>query len=316
VRAVVIENNRLLVEERPIPEPGDGQLLLRVEAAGLNGADLAQRAGNYPAPADAPPDIPGLECCGTVVAAGSGATRHQVGDRVMSITGGGAQAEYCLVYDATAIRVPDGFPGPEAGGFAEVFTTAHDALFTQCGLAAGERLLVTGAAGGVGVASVQLGHLRGAHVTASLHNPAFSSRVAGLGADAVITPEHERDGGPYDVVIELVGGGNLGLHLRALSTGGRIVVIGIGGTGPVAEVDLRYLMVRRAALRGSTLRARTVAEKAATAAALEHDTLGWLEDGSLRVPLEAVFALGDVEAAYERFEQGGKFGKIVLDCTG
>lgn len=312
MRAVVIDNTALTVEERPDPEPGEGQLLVAVEAAGLNGADLAQRAGHYPAPPGWPADIPGMECAGTVIATGPGVARHRVGDRVMSIVGGGAQADRCLVDDATALPVPSGLSWSEAGGFPEVFTTAHDALFTQCGLKAGERLLVTGAAGGVGLAAVQLGHMASAHVTASVHREEMAPRVAGFGADVVVAPGEEGESGPYDVVIELVGAGALATHLRALSTGGRVAVIGVGGTGPVAEIDLRYLMMKRAVLRGSTLRARPAAEKAATAEALERDALGWLAEGAIRVPVEATFPLEEVEAAYERFASGAKLGKIVL----
>ncbi len=245
-----------MVEERPDPVPGDGQLLVAVEAAGLNGADLLQRAGHYPPPPGVPADVPGLECAGTVVACGPGATSHRVGDRVMSIVPGGGQAELCLLDDAVAMAVPEGLSAAEAGGFPEVFTTAHDALVAQCALAAGERLLVTGAAGGVGLAAVQLGRLRGAEVVGSVRDEGLRPAVAGFGAGVVIDPEEEADHGPYDVVIELVGAGSFPLHLRSLKTGGRIVFIGVGGTGPTAELDARQLMTRRAVVRGSTLRVR------------------------------------------------------------
>ena len=166
MRAAIIADGRLEIEERPDPEPGNGELLVRVRAAGINSADLAQRAGRYPAPPGASPDIPGLECAGEVVALGEGVRDFAVGDRVVALLGGGGHAELVTVHERHALRAPAAFSDAEAGGFMEVFATAHDALFTQAGLAAGERLLVTGAAGGVGVAGLQLGVAAGARVTA------------------------------------------------------------------------------------------------------------------------------------------------------
>ncbi len=301
-----------MVEQRPDPVPGDGQLLVAVEAAGLNGADLLQRAGHYPPPPGVAVDVPGLECAGRVVACGPGTRSHRVGDRVMSIVPGGGQAELCLLEDAVAMPVPDGLSAAEAGGFPEVFTTAHDALVTQCGLAAGERLLVTGAAGGVGVAAVQLGRVRGAEVVASARSEELRAALEAFGARAAIEPAQEAAHGPYDVVIELVGAGSFPLHLRSLTTGGRIVFIGVGGTGPTAELDARQLMARRAVVRGSTLRGRSVEEKAEAARALAEEVLGLLASGALSVPVAATYGLEEAEGAYERFAAGGKLGKIVL----
>jgi NADPH2:quinone reductase len=312
VRAVVIDSGNVAVAERPNPDPSDGELLVRVHAAGLNGADLLQRAGRYPPPAGVPADIPGLECAGVVVATGPGVVDRRPGDRVMGIVGGGGQAELCVLAESVALTVPDDLDWAQAGGFPEVFTTAHDALVTQCSLAAGERLLVTGAAGGVGLAAVQLGHLRGATVVASVRNPELRHRLAEFGPDEVVDPADEALHGPYDVVIELVGAGAFPDHLRSLATGGRIVFIGVGGTGPLGELDALQLMARRAIVRGSTLRARPLPEKAATAAALREEATGWLESGDLRVPVAATYGLDDVGAAYERFSAGAKLGKIVL----
>lgn len=312
MRAVVIEQGHLRLEERPDPVPGPGELLVAVEAAGLNGADLLQRAGRYPPPAGAPVDIPGLECAGTVLATGSAETRHRVGDRVMAIVAGGGQADRCLVDDAVALPVPDSVAWEAAGGFPEVFTTAHDALVTQCDLSAGERLLVTGAAGGVGQAAVQIAHCLGAEVVASARRPEHAAALRRLGADLVVEPAGESAAGPYDVVIELVGAGELPAHLQALATGGRIVVIGVGGSGPRTEIDLLQVMARRAVLRGSTLRARSVEEKAATAVALERDLLPLLAAGAIEVPVAATFPLERAEEAYEAFAAGGKLGKLVL----
>src|SRR5262245_11920191 len=173
MRAVTVIDGDLAWREHPDPEPGVRELLIAVRAAGLNGADMIQRRGLYAAPSDAPADIPGLELAGEVAAIGPGGEDFAVGDHVMAVVGGGGQAELALVHERTALRVPDAISWPEAGGFPEVFTTAHDALFTQCGLGAGEHLLVHGAAGGVGVAGVQLGLLTGARVTATVRNEAL-----------------------------------------------------------------------------------------------------------------------------------------------
>src|SRR3954470_13019975 len=168
MRAAVIADGDVAVQERPDPEPGAGEVVVRVRAAGINGADMLQRKGAYPAPPGSPPDIPGLELAGEVAALGPGAQRFAEGDRVMAIVGGGGQAELCVVHERQLMPVPSTLEWPQAGGLPEVFTTAYDAIFTQCGLAAGERLLVHGAAGGVGTAGVQLGAATGAHVTATV----------------------------------------------------------------------------------------------------------------------------------------------------
>jgi putative PIG3 family NAD(P)H quinone oxidoreductase len=313
MRAAVIADGAVSVEERPDPEPGAGEVLVRVRAAGLNGADILQRKGGYPAPPGSPEDIPGLELAGEVAKLGPGATRFQEGDRVMAIVGGGGQAEYCVVHERQLMPVPDALDWPQAGGVPEVFTTAHDAVFTQAGLVAGERLLVHGGAGGVGTAAIQLGRAAGAHVTATVRNEQLRDGVAALGADAVIDPEGFAEHGPFDVVLELVGGPNLPDDLNALDTGGRIVVIGVGG-GFKAELNLLALMGKRASIMASTLRPRPLEEKALTARALERSVLPLLESGAVRVPVAETFPLDQVHDAYERFAAGGKLGKIVLEC--
>jgi NADPH:quinone reductase-like Zn-dependent oxidoreductase len=206
--------------------------------------------------------------------------------------------------------VPDALDWPAAGGVPEVFTTAHDALFTQAGLAAGERLLVHGGAGGVGTAAIQLGVAAGARVSATVRNQAVRDGVARLGAD-VLAPEEFAERGPFDVILELVGAPNLEGNLAALATNGRICVIGVGG-GAAGEINLLALMGKRARIHGSTLRARPLEEKAATARAMERHVLPLLEAGALRVPIAETFALERAEEAYERFAAGGKLGKIVL----
>ncbi len=311
VRAVTIKDGELVVEERPDPEPGRGELLVRVRAAGLNGADMMQRQGTYPAPPGSPPDIPGLELAGEVQALGPDASRFEEGDRVMAIVGGGGQAELALVHERVAMPVPARLDWPAAGGLPEVFTTAHDALFTQAGLRTGEHLLVHGAAGGVGTAAVQLGRAAGARVTATVRREDLRPRVEELGARA-IDPDGFVDEGPYDVVLELVGGPNLAGNLSALATGGRIAVIGVHGGGPKAEINLLLVMHKRARIHGSTLRARPLEQKAATARLVEKEVLPNFENGTLTVPVAETFELDRAEEAYDRFTAGGKLGKIVL----
>src|SRR5687768_4063237 len=304
MQAATIRDGEVLVEERPDPEPGKGEVLVRVRAAGVNGADILQRAGGYPAPPGSPPDIPGLELAGEVAALGEGASRFAEGDRVMAIVGGGGQAELATVHERQLVPVPDGLGWPQAGGAPEVFTTAHDALFTQAGLRSGERLLVHGAAGGVGTAAVQLGAATGARVTATVRNADLRDAVRDLGAEEAIDPEGFEEHGPFDVVLELVGAPNLPGNLKALGAGGRIVVIGVGA-GFKADVNLLALMGKRATLRGSTLRARPLEEKAATARAMERHVLPLFAGGAVRVPVAATFALDEAAAAYDRFTAGG-----------
>lgn len=314
MRAVTIVDQRVTVAEHPDPTPGTGEVLVRVRAAGINGADPLQVRGLYPAPAGSPADIPGMELAGEVVGLGPVASRFKVGEAVVAVLGGGAQAELAVVHERLLMPMPVRLSWPEAGGCPETFTTAHDALFTQAGLRAGERLLVTGAAGGVGTAAVQLAHAAGARVCASVRAEALRADLARLGADTVVAPGDEAGHGPFDVVLELVGAPNLAADLEALATRGRIVVIGIGA-GSRAELDLRALMGRRAAVMGSTLRARSLEEKALCARRLEAEVLPGLGSGALRVPVAAVFAMEEVARAYERFLAGEKLGKVVLEMT-
>jgi putative PIG3 family NAD(P)H quinone oxidoreductase len=310
VKAVTVRDNELYIEERPDPEPGSGELLVRVRAAGLNGADMMQKRGLYPAPPGSPEDIPGLEFAGEVVGTGPGARRFSEGDRVMAIVGGGGQAELVTVHERVAMPVPDGLDWPEAGGLPEVFTTAHDALFTQAELEPGEHLLVHGGAGGVGTAAIQLAKAAGARVTATVRNESLRDGVAGLGAD-VVDPDAWEDKGPFDVILELVGAPNLASNVKALATRGRIVVIGISA-GAKGELNLGALMGNRGRVMASTLRARPLEEKALTARAMEKNVLPLVERGDVRVLVDSTFHLDDAGQAYDAFAGGGKLGKIVL----
>jgi NADPH:quinone reductase len=310
MRAATIRDGEILIEGHPDPEPGKGEALVRVHAAGLNGADMMQKRGLYPAPPGSPQDIPGMEFAGEVAALGEGCERFDVGARVMAIVGGGAQAELCVANERVLMPVPEGLDWPAAGGLPEVFTTAYDAILTQGELRSGEHLLVHGGAGGVGTAAIQLARAVGARVTATVRNESLREQVAALGAEA-IAPDGFGEHGPYDVIIELVGAPNLAENVKSLATRGRIVVIGIGA-GAKAELNLGALMGMRARIHGSTLRARPLEEKGLIARLVEREVLPLFDSGALKVPVADTFALAETAAAYERFAAGGKLGKVVV----
>jgi len=314
MRAATIRDGSVVLEEHPDPVPQSGELLVRVRAAGLNGADMMQLAGRYPAPPGAPPDIPGLELAGEVAEVGRGVSRFEPGDRVMAVVAGGGQAELAVVHESGAMPVPEELDWTAAGGVPEVFTTAHDALFSQGALILGERLLVHGAAGGVGMAAVQLGVMAGARVTATVRNEHAREQIAALGVNA-IEPDGFGEQGPFDVILELVGAPNLEGNLKALAMRGRLVVIGVGA-GARAEIDLRTLMGKRGSIHASTLRARSLEDKALAARLVERHVLPGFAAGDLSVPVTATFPLDEAAAAYERFKEGGKLGKIVIEIGG
>ena len=315
MRAATIRDKEIVIEEHPDPAAGLGEVLVRVHAAGLNGADMMQRRGLYPAPPGFPQDIPGMEFAGEVVALGPhppGTERFSVGDRVMGIVGGGAQAELLTLNERLLMPVPRSLDWVQGGGLPEVFTTAHDALCDQAELRPGERLLVHGGAGGVGTAAIQLAGAIGARVTATVRNEQLRAQVAALGAE-VIEPEDFGEHGPFDVILELVGAPNMGENLQALATRGRITVIGVSA-GAKTELNLLALMGKRARIFGSTLRARPAEEKALAARRLEHEVLPLFEGSppALTVPIAQTFPLAQAAAAYDSFAAGGKLGKIVL----
>jgi NADPH:quinone reductase len=293
MRAAVIVDGRLEIQERPDPVPHPGETLIRVRACGVNGADLLQRLGHYPPPPGVSPDIPGLECAGET----------ERGDRVMALLPGGGHAELVAVHESHVLPVPDDIDWAQAGGFVEVFATAHDALFTQAELQAGERLLVNGAAGGVGVAAVQLGVEAGAFVTGTARH--HHDELLELGATDT------EASGDYDVILELVGGDNLRTNLEHLSLKGRIAVIGVGA-GATAQVHFGRLMGVRGRIHGSTLRPRPREENAEVIRRLGEDVLPLLAEGRIVVPVHATYPLDRAREAYDAFAAGGKFGKIVL----
>ena len=279
VRAAVIEDGQVGVAERPDPEPGAGEVLVRVRAAGINGADLLQRKGAYPAPPGAPPDIPGPRARRRGRRLGPGAARFAPGDRVMAVVGGGGQAELAVVHERQLMPVPDGSTGRRPAA-PEVFTTAHDALFTQAGLGPGERLLVHGAAGGVGTRRPARRRRRRATSPPPSAIPAPATACAELGADEVLDPEGFADHGPVR---------RRARARRRAQPAGRTwrrwpwtagSSSSASARGFKAELNLLALMGKRARITGSTLRPRPLEEKAITARAMERQVLPLLAAGA------------------------------------
>lgn len=325
MRALILhEGGRLAVEERPVPDPVADQILVRVYGAGLNRADLLQRAGRYPAPPGAPPDIPGLEFAGVVEATGPEVQRLRPGEAVMGIVGGGAQAEYLLTGEAQCARVPKGLDLVTAGGVPEAFITAHDAMLTQAGLHPGEHVLVHAVASGVGTAALQLACSMGATVTGTSRTKEKLDRAVGLGLHHAVVVERDFDpmalaraitetaGGPANVVIDLLGGPYLELDVVAAAPRGRIVIVGVIAGGR-AELDMVTLMDKRLALRGTVLRRRPPHEKAEVTHAFAGQVLPLLAAGTIRPVIEEVLPLAEAERAYELLAADATFGKVVLD---
>jgi NADPH2:quinone reductase len=317
VRAIVFTGaggaEVMRLEERPDPSPGSDELLVAVRFAGLNSADLSQRAGSYPAPPGSPADVPGLEVAGTVVAAGDGVRGVSEGDRVFGLVGGGGLADRVVVHSRHAVAVPDELSDEEAASIPEVFITAHDAVVTRGDLGLGDVLLVHGANGGVGSAAVQIGVLAGARVLASARSG--HEQLAALGAEPVEPADAvaaAQAAGGADVVLELVGAPNLPGDLEALAQKGRIVVVGTGA-GADADVSLRAVMGKRAAIHGTVLRARPLEEKAAAVQRFAHELVPHFGTGRLRALVDSVYPAEQAEEAFDRMAGSGKFGKVLLD---
>ena len=301
----------------PRPEPREGEILVRVAAAGVNRPDLLQRMGGYPPPPGAP-DTLGLEIAGEVVA---GAGRWRAGDRVCALLGGGGYAEYAAVDARHALPVPDGLTLTEAAGLPETVFTVWANVFEHGALQAGETLLVHGATSGIGVTAIQMARAAGARVIATARGAAKAARALELGADVAIDATAEDFGarvkseGGADVVLDMVGGDYFGRELDALRTGGRIVFIASLGGGEVALPIFR-LMQKRAVVTGSTLRPRTADEKARLAAAIEARVWPWIASGLFRPVVDRTFPLDRACDAHAALEAGDHVGKIVLECDG
>jgi NADPH2:quinone reductase len=324
MRAIVVREpggpEVLTLREVVRPSPEEGEILVRVAASGINRADLLQRRGAYPAPPGAPSDIPGLEFAGTVAGRGPGVGRWSTGDHVMGIVGGGGYGEYVVTREDEAVPVPDGWTLLEAAAVPEVFSTAFDALVLQEGLTAGETLLVHAVGSGVGTAALQLGVMLGATVIGTSRTPSKLERAATLGLQhPVLAKEAWADrvleitkGRGVDVILDLVGGPYLEADQQVLALRGRHIVVGVPG-GPRAEIDLRALMVKRASIRGTVLRARPPAEKAHLARAFEEHVLPGFRSGALRPVIDRVFEPGAAGEAHRLLEASETFGKVLLE---
>jgi NADPH2:quinone reductase len=308
----------IVVEERPEPVAGPGEILVEVRVGGLNPADIAQRQGSYPPPPGVSEDIPGMEVSGTVRALGEGADRFRVGDRVFGLVGGGGLADLVVVPEAHVAPIPANLDEVQAAAIPEAFLTAHDALVTQGGLVAGETVLVQGASGGVGSAAVQIARILGARAIGSVRSDEAEALVRSLGAEVVRSDGYVEavraltDGVGVDLVVEMVGGPNVVADLDAIRVGGRIVVVGTGAGAEIERFPLGKLMGRRATIRGTVLRARPHDQKAAVIAGFERDVLPAIASGEVRAVVDEVFDVERAREAYARLEGSGKRGKILL----
>jgi putative PIG3 family NAD(P)H quinone oxidoreductase len=309
----------IVVAERPTPEPVADQVVVRVRGAGLNRADLVQRTGGYPAPPGVPADVPGLEIAGIVEAVGDRVTRWKSGDAVFGVVGGGGQAQFCLTVESHLAAVPEGMDLVAAGGVPEVFITAHDALFTRCRLAPGERLLVHAVGSGVGTAAVQLARAIGATSVGTARTASKLERVRELGCFRGVLVEGEWDvarlaaqAGPADVVCDLVGGPYVELDVAAAALKGRIVLVGAMGGGQ-AMVPMGGIMGKRLEIHGTMLRGRAGWEKAAATDAFGTQVVPLLAAGTVAPVIDAVVPITEAAKAYDLLASDATFGKVVLD---
>ena len=309
----------LIARQMPLPSPGDGEILVKVAAAGVNRPDVMQRQGRYPPPKGAT-DIPGLEIAGQVVALGNGVTRWQAGDRVMALVVGGGYADYCLANEGHALPLPPNLSMIEAAAIPETFFTVWHNAFERGRLAAGETLLVHGGSSGIGTAAIALAKAFGARVIITAGSAEKCEACRKLGADVAVNYKTEdfvaltkqaTDGRGADVVLDMVGGDYIDRNYEAAAVEGRIVQIAFVG-GPRASVDYWRLMAKRLTHTGSTLRARSIADKAAIARAVEAKVLPLIAAGSVRPVIDSTFPLIQAAAAQERMEAGNHIGKIVL----
>jgi putative PIG3 family NAD(P)H quinone oxidoreductase len=330
VRAITIVEGRLVVAERPIPEPASGEVVVRVHGAGLNRADLLQRVGLYPPPPGWPADIPGMEFAGVVTAVGADVTTRAVGDRVCGIAGGGAQAEYLSVPAVHCAAVAGHLDLVAMGGVPEAFVTAHDAMVTRAHVAPGEWVLVHAVGSGVGTAALQLAHELGAHVVGTARTADKLERCGALGLDAAIQPARTADGkldtdalawaiveatgGGAHVTLDLVGGDYVVADVNAAAVKGRIVCIGTIAGGR-ATLPITAILGKRLSLIGTVLRGRDVAEKALAMKAFVRDVVPMLDDGRIVPIVEATLPLDRAEDAYALLESDSTFGKVILDCS-
>jgi NADPH2:quinone reductase len=309
----------LLPETRPVPAPGPGELLVKVAAAGVNRPDVAQRSGSYPPPPGAS-DLPGLEIAGEVVAVGSGATRHKIGDKVMSLVAGGGYAEYCIAPDAQAISVPDALSIIEAGATPETLMTVWHNVFERGKLQAGETMLIHGGSSGIGTMAIQLAKAFGANVIVTVGSQDKADACLKLGADHAINYKTQdfvalsrelTGGNGPNLIVDMVGGDYIEKNYDAAAMDGRIVQIAFLG-GPKATVNFAKLMTKRLVHTGSTLRPRSLADKAAMVSAIEANVMPLIRAGKVKPLIDSTFPLRGAADAHRRMETSQHVGKIVL----
>jgi len=309
----------LVPEQRPVPQPGPNEILIKVAAAGVNRPDVLQRLGLYPVPPGAS-DLPGLEISGEVVALGEGVTKRKIGDKVMSLVAGGGYAEYCITHESHAMSVPKGMSMTDAGAIAETLMTVWHNVFERGGLKPGETLLIHGGSSGIGTMAIQMAKAHGAKVFVTVGGQDKVDACLKLGADAAINYKTEdfvartkelTGGKGVDVILDMVGGDYIDRNYEAAAVEGRIVQIAFLG-GSKATPNFAKLMMKRLHHTGSTLRPRSVADKAAMVAAIEANAMPWLNDGRVKPLMDSSFPLKEASKAHARMESSQHIGKIVL----
>ena len=309
----------LVPQQQPVPSPGEGEILVKVAAAGVNRPDALQRQGHYPPPKGAT-EIPGLEIAGEIVQVGPNVSRWNKGDKVMALVVGGGYAEYCLAFASHALPMPASLSMIEAAAIPETFFTVWHNVFERGKLAAGETLLVHGGSSGIGTTAIQLGKAFGARVIVTAGTAEKCDACRKLGADLAINYNSEDFvalskqatlGRGVELILDMVGGDYVGRNYEAAAVEGRIVQIAFQASSRVT-LDLMRLMLKRLTHTGSTLRARAVADKAAIAAAVEKNVLPLLASGRVKPPIDSTFPLAQASAAHARMESGKHIGKIVL----
>lgn len=314
-----------VLEIRDVPDAPPATLdrvRVRVRAAGLNRADILQRLGRYPAPPGYPQEIPGIEFAGEVESIGDEVREWKLGDRVFGIIGGGGQAEYVCVPANHLARIPENLDWAQAAAVPEVFMTAHDALFTQCGVTTGEYVLIHAAGSGVGTTAIQLVRAAGAFAYGTSRTADKLERAKEFGLNSSIAVNGDpaafaeavgewTGGAGVNVVLDLVGSAYLQANLRSLATGGRLIFVGTT-SGSKAEIDYGVVMSKRLTIMGTSLRTRSAEEKATATRLFAQQVVPLLASGQVRPVIDKVFKMADVRAAHERIESNESFGKVVL----
>ncbi|WKC21890.1 NAD(P)H-quinone oxidoreductase [Rhizobium sp. SSA_523] len=303
---------------RPVPAPGPGEIRIRVEAAGLNGADLAQRRGVYPPPEGAS-DLPGLEVAGIVDLCGDGVTDFQPGDRVCALLTGGGYAQYCCVPEGQVLPLPPEITMAQGAGLIEAIATVWTNVFETAALQRGETLLVHGGTSGIGTTAIQMAKLHHCKVIVTVGSEEKAKAALSLGADRAIIYRHEdfasvlkAEKTRIDVILDIVGGPYLDGNLKSLAYGGRLVVIAFSG-GRMAQLDIARVMMNRLQITGSTLRSRPVAEKARIISEVRTKAWPWVQDGRFKPVIDSTFPFAEATAAHRRMEGSGHIGKIILE---